>query len=99
MPLSPENYLRCLSDAFTPVRAADGRLLGCVPRVADDAVMHGPFPIMLAAQACVAVDLDDVIGRNVATNLPGFIPLDDTQTDLALAAPGTDDNADIGESV
>lgn len=97
MPLSPEHYLKVLSDAFTPVRSADGRLLGCVPRVADDAVMHGPFPVMLAAQACVAVDLDDMMGRTLST-LPGFVPLDDTQTDLALPAPGTD-NADIGEAV
>lgn len=97
MALSPDSYLRCLSDPFTPVRNADGRLLGCVPRVPDDAAMYGPFPVMLAAQACVAVNLDDMTGRQVA-ELPGFIPLDDTQTDLALAAPGTDD-ADIGEAV
>jgi hypothetical protein len=52
---------------------------------------------MLAAQACVAVDLDDMMGRAL-DSLPGFVPLDDTQTDLALPAPGTD-NSDIGEAV
>jgi hypothetical protein len=97
MPISPDTYLKCLSDAFTPVRSAsDGRLLGCVPRVADDAIMCGPFPLQLAAQVCVAVP-DDMFGRVVA-ELPGFAPIDDSQVDLALPAAGTTDD-DLAEGV
>jgi len=91
MPLSPDNYLRCLSDPFTPVRDQTGRLLGCVPRVPDDAYMAGPFPLMLAAQACVLVAVDQP-GTPPITALPGFIPLDDSQADLATPV-GEDDLA------
>lgn len=81
--LSPENYLRVNSDAFTPVRDQRGRLLGCVPRVPDDAIMAGPFPLMIAAQACVLVALDQP-GTPPITALPGFVAVDDSDIDIAL---------------
>lgn len=99
MPLSPDTYLRALSDAFTPVRSLNGRLLGCIPRVADDAVMAGPFPLTIAAQVCVRVDLGQP-GTPPLSALPGFIPLDDTQADLALPAADTaGDDPDLAEGV
>src|SRR5687767_11705878 len=99
VPLSPDTYLRVLSDPFTPVRALDGRLLGCVPKVNDDAIMAGQFPLVIAAQVCVRVDLGQP-GTPPLDSLPGFIPLDDTNTDLALPAPGTDgDDRDLAEGV
>ena len=98
MPLDPSSYLRCLSDRFTPVRDQQGRLLGCIPRVQDDCIGVGPHPCVIAAQACLLVNLD---GPGPYTEaLPGFIPLDDTNTDLAVPAPGTGgDDPDLAQGV
>jgi hypothetical protein len=91
--LSSDNYLRVLADAFTPVRDQFGRLLGCVPRVADDAILAGPFPLAISAQVCVRVDLDQP-GTPPLTALPNFVALDDSNTDLALPVGGDDDLAE-----
>lgn len=78
MELNWEHVLNCLSDPLTPVRSTDGRLLGAVPKIADDHPVpyvtdaNGVnFEIRIAAQACVVVDLRS----QVVTNLPGFVPL------------------------
>jgi hypothetical protein len=91
MSLDPTNYLRIISDAFTPVRDQSGRLLGCIPRVSDDAVFAGPFPLMIAAQACAVVALDQP-GTPPITTLPGFVAFDDRDADLATPV-GEDDPA------
>lgn len=94
MSIDPNNFLRALSDPFTPVRDQTGRLLGCVPLVPDDALMAGPFPLMLATQACVLVAVDQP-GTPPITALPGFVAIDDTQADLAVPVG----EADIAEGV
>lgn len=83
MPLSPENFLRALHDAFTPVRDETGRLLGCIPKVRDDDIFVGPFPLQWCAQVCLTADLHGPNAGEVSS-LPGFIPLDDSQVDLLI---------------
>lgn len=95
MALDPTNFLRVLSDAYTPVRDLQGRLLGAVPRVADTAEIVGSprgemFELRIASQVCVCVDLT----KQTPKSLDGFIPLDPSNADLAEPVAGTD--ADIG---
>lgn len=83
-PLSASDYLRAISDAFTPVRDETGRLLGCVPRVRDDvdALSYAgqAFDLRLAAQVCLCVNLG--AGQRPQV-LEGFVPLPDINIDLA----------------
>lgn len=102
MPLTPHDYLRVLSDAFTPVRDLTGRLLGCVPRVPDNTeLLRGTngavFELHISAQACVRVNLDDPSQNPHA--LAGFTPLDDTHVDLAIPVHRGGDDPDIATGV
>lgn len=81
----PHSFIRCLSDKFTPVRDQRGQLLGAIPRQADSAEtitdVHGNmFPLMFAAQVCVMVDTSQGLSP---AHIDGFVPLDDTDADLA----------------
>lgn len=96
MPDPTDGFLRCTSDPFTEVRDHTGKLLGCVPKVPDnaDTIMDSAgraFPMMIAGRACVYV-------REKASpaNLNGFVPLD-ADVDLAMPAPGTDGDPLAGE--
>lgn len=99
---NPHDFLRVLADAFTPVRDTRGRLLGCVPRVTDDATAtlsdaHGNvFELRIAAQVCVCVDLD--AGQSPRF-IDGFVALDDTDTDLAVPAVPAGADPDLAEGV
>lgn len=98
MPPLLSNYLSCLADEFTPVRDTLGRLLGCVPRVPDNAqAVPGEdgsrFELGITAQVCVMVNLDE----QQPAVLPGFIPFDNASVDLAV--PAAPDNTDVGEPV
>jgi hypothetical protein len=83
--IGPHEYLRCVGDSYTQVRDVQGRLLGCIPRIADNvegirASDGTPYPIRIAAVACLCVP-DDVDPRT----LPQFTPLDlSRNADLAL---------------
>jgi hypothetical protein len=104
VPIPTHNFIRVLSDAFTPVRSTDGQLLGCVPRVSDNAELlrdrRGTvFELRIAAQVCVCVDLR----QQTPESLDGFVCLDDTNTDLALPVEGTvgvgGDDPDLADGV
>jgi hypothetical protein len=99
MPLDPHSYLRILSDKFTPVRDNQGALLGCIPRVPDGLDMLADsngtiFDISWAVQPCIRCDL----ATQSPASLDGFIPLDDTDADLALPATIPSDDPDLGEA-
>jgi len=101
MPIAPQNLLRALSDAFTPVRDTTGRLLGCVPRVPDTAELiraasGQSFELRIAAQVCVCVNLDDPTQH--PSTLDGFIPLDGG-ANLDLATPVRGDDPDLAQGV
>lgn len=92
-----EHALRCLSDAFTPVRDLDGALLGAIPKVTDDNAVtvsgtNGQnFELRIALQVCVCVD---VRTQNPSV-LPDFLPLDLKNADIGTPIPGTE-GADPG---
>lgn len=82
MPVMNQTLLRVLSDAFTPVRALDGRLLGVIPRVADTAeVVFGTngsaYELRVAAQVCVCVNTEDPTQH--PSHIDGFIPADERE--------------------
>lgn len=90
------NFLQCLADDFTPVRDAQGHLLGCIPRVPDNTELvfnstRAAFELRIAGQVCVCVD----INIQDPSTLEGFIPYDKAAVDISI--PLTND--DIGESV
>lgn len=98
-PSHSTDFLRCHDDRFTPVRDTQGRLLGCVPRVADNndhlaSPLGERFELRIAAQVCVCVDL----AAQTPTTLDGFIPLGTEEVDLALPAvpPGEDPDLAVG---
>lgn len=95
----PNNFLRALSDRFTPVRALDGRLLGCVPRIPDTAeALRGSngllYELRISAQVCVCVNIDDPLQSPSA--LDGFIPLIDGSSVTPADARGDDPDLAIG---
>src|SRR5258706_15962978 len=58
-----EHALRCLSDAFTPVRDLDGALIGAIPKAPDDngVTVRGTngqnFELRIGMQVCGCVDV------------------------------------------
>lgn len=96
--LNPHDYLRVTGDQFTPVRDQLGKLLGCVPRVPDNAErLANPrgssFELRIAAQVCVCIDTT----TQTPTDIPNFIPLDSNLPSLAHAVGG--DDPDLAEGV
>lgn len=76
---STHNLLKVFNDAFTPVRALDGTLLGVVPKVRDtDEALLGSngamFELRIAAQVCVCVNVLDPLQST--HYLDGFIAVD-----------------------
>lgn len=101
MPIDPHNFLRALSDRFTPVRSLDGTLIGCVPRVHESAQLltgsnGAAFELRIAAQVCVCINPDDALQS--PNYLDGFIPLHDTTPGSAppSRADGEDPDLAIG---
>jgi len=97
--LDPNSYLRVLLDTFTPVRDTQAHLVGCIPKVPDnsDIITDSQgriYELRWSMQVCVCIDLE----QQSPTSLDGFIPLDDTDTDLAVPVARGDD-PDLAEGV
>jgi hypothetical protein len=74
-----QQLLRVLSDDFTPVRDISGRLLGVIPRIADNAeIVFGTngtaYELRVAAQVCVCVNSEDPTQH--PSHIDGFIAVD-----------------------
>lgn len=98
MPPFNPSPLRCLLDSVTQVRAADGSLLGCVPKLAGDPALVSSssgttFEIRFAVSACIYVPegLDP-------SALDGFQSVDLRNADLALPLVPPD-GADLAEEM
>lgn len=100
MPIDPHNFLRALSDRFTPVRTLSGALIGCIPRVSETAELitgsnGAAFELRISAQVCVCINPDDALQS--PSYLDGFIPLHDSATTTPSShADGEDPDLAIG---
>lgn len=101
----PNQYVTITSDAFTQVRALDGTLLGAIPALDPERIQEHvsdtngvAFAIGYTAQLCVMCARDQDPSK-----LPGFIPLDARNADLAMPLPGGHgvggDDPDLAEGV
>lgn len=98
MPPSNPSPLHCLLDSVTQVRAADGSLLGCVPKLAGDPALVSSssgttFETRFAVSTCIYVP--DGLDPSA---LDGFQPVDLRNADLALPLVPPDDT-DIGQEI
>lgn len=104
--LDPNQYVTVTSDSFTQVRDEQGRLLGAIPKIDEDRGQltvtdsdGNQHEIGYTMQLCVLCNTR----TSNPNKLPGFIPLDARNSDLADPVAGGHgvggDDPDLAEAV